>query len=150
MSKERPLGASILAALEALVSLFMLFGGIALMGLSAFVAAEGWDIIPKEELEKALEEISWASGFTEIRLIALTSAFLMIVGVVLLLLAIVGFITAWGLWTGKGWAWTITIILAAIGILMGLFSLPGGIVTILIDAIIIYYLTRPYVKAYYR
>jgi predicted membrane protein len=55
----------------------------------------------------------------------------------------------WGLWFGKSWARTITMILAVIGIVTGIFSLPGSLVSILIDIVILYYLRLPEIKAYF-
>ena len=148
--KVRPVGVSIIAILEAVVSLFTLFGGIALVGLAAFLAAGGWGVIPEQELERALREMPWASGFTGVRFMALTTAFLTVMGIIVLAIAVIGFVLAWGLWVGKRWAWTATIVLSVLGILLNLFSLPASIIGILIYAAIIYYLTRPYVKAYYH
>jgi uncharacterized membrane protein (DUF2068 family) len=122
----------------------MLLGGVVLIGLSAFLGAGGWEMIPDEALQQM------ALAFTSVPIFAFASAFLMIIGLVLLILAILGFIMTWGLWTGKSWARTITMILAVIGIITGLFSLPGSIISILIDVVILYYLTRPHIRAYYQ
>jgi len=75
-------------------------------------------------------------------------------GIVLLALAIVSFIVAYGLLKGRGWAWTATIILSIISIVWNAITIAtaanfGGIISIIIDAIIIYYLYRPHVKAYF-
>ena len=147
--KARPIGISILTILEAIVSLFTLIAGIAMIGLATFLAVGGWGIIPEQELERALREMPWASGFTGVRFMALTTAFLTIMGIVVLAIAVIGFVLAWGLWNGKRWSRTATIVLSALGILLGLFSLPASLVGILIYAVIIYYLTRPHVKAFY-
>jgi uncharacterized membrane protein (DUF2068 family) len=128
----------------------MLLGGAALLGISAFLAAGGWDQIPAEELAEALQQYPWASTFTSMPLIALTTAFLTSIGIVLVILAFLGFIMTWGLWSGRSWARTITIILAIISIITGIFSLPGSLIEILINAVILYYLTRPHIRAYYR
>ena len=98
--------------------------------------------------EEALQQI--ADAFTGVPIIALTTAFLTGIGLVFLILAVVGFITMWGLWSGKSYARTITLILAVIGIVTGIFSLPGSIISILINIAIFYYLTRPHIKAYYQ
>lgn len=72
--------------------------------------------------------------------------------------SIISFVVAWGLLKGKGWAWTVTIILSVISIVMGIISLVAGnfgsiiniiIGGIIIGGIIIYYLYRPHVKAYF-
>jgi hypothetical protein len=148
--KVRPLGVTILVVLETLVSLLTLVGGTALMAVAAIFAAAGPGIIPEQELQNALKDVPWASGFTGVRLIALTTTFLAALGATIFVLAILGFVMAWGLWTGKGWARIIAIVLSALSILTGLLSLPGSIVSILINAALIYYLTRPLVIDYYR
>ena len=128
----------------------MLVGGVALIGLSTFLAGGGWDLIPEEELANALKEFPWASTFTGIPILAVTTTFLTVIGLVLLILAVVGFIMTWGLWSGKSWARIITMILAVIGIVTGIFNLPGSLISILINIGILYYLTRPQIKAYYQ
>lgn len=130
--------------------MIMLLGGAALLVLSAFFAAGGWDLIPEEELADAFQQIPWASTFTSMQFFALTTAFLAGVGLVLLILAILGFIMTWGLWSGKSWARIITMILAVIGVVTGILSLPGSLISILIDIVILYYLTRPHIRAYYQ
>lgn len=148
--RSRPGGITLLAILQGLTSFFTLLGGVALLVLSAFFAAGGWGLIPEEELADALQQIPWATTFTSVQFFALTTAFLTVVGIVLLILAILGFIMTWGLWSGKSWARLITMILAVIGVFTGLFNLPGSLISILIDVVILYYLTRPHIKAYYQ
>jgi len=122
----------------------MLLGGSALLVLSAFLGAGGWEMIPEEVLQQM------AQAFTSVSIIALTTAFLTGIGIVLLVLAVVGFIMTWGLWSGKSWSRTITMIIAVIGIITGIFSLPGSLINILCDIVILYYLTRPHIRAYYQ
>ena len=141
---SRPGGITVLTILQGITSFVMLLGGAALIVLSAFLGAGGWEMIPEE----ALQQI--ADAFTGVPIIALTTAFLTGIGLVFLILAVVGFITMWGLWSGKSYARTITLILAVIGIVTGIFSLPGSLISILIYIIIIYYLTRPHINAYYQ
>jgi uncharacterized membrane protein (DUF2068 family) len=75
------------------------------------------------------------------------------VGIVLIVVGIASLVMAYGLWKGRRWAWTITLILSGIGIIFGLASLAArhteAIVEIIIYAIIIYYLYRPNVKAFF-
>jgi len=79
-----------------------------------------------------------------------------ILGVVVLIFAIFGLALGWGFLTGKGWAWMI-------GVLTYLLSLPlgvpeialggvgsfGGAVRVVVGILILYYLTRPHVKAFF-
>jgi uncharacterized membrane protein HdeD (DUF308 family) len=80
-------------------------------------------------------------------------ALIVIVGIVFIAVGIASLVMAYGLWKGRSWAWTITLILSAIGIIVGLAHLAarqtGAIVEIIIYAIIIYYLYRPNVKAFF-
>ncbi|HEX2124507.1 MAG TPA: hypothetical protein VHF44_02775, partial [Nitrososphaeraceae archaeon] len=45
------------------------------------------------------------------------------IGVALIALGTAYFVMAYGLWKGKGWAWTITLILSFIGIALGIASI---------------------------
>ena len=60
---------------------------------------------------------------------------------------------AYGLWKGKGWAWTITVILSFIGIALGIVSIVtgniGAIFHLIINAVVVYYLYRPHVKTFF-
>jgi hypothetical protein len=72
----------------------------------------------------------------------------------LFILGLAYFLMAYGLWKGKGWAWTLTLILSGIGIIIGIGSIVvgnfGSIFHTIINAIIIYYLYRPNVKAFFN
>ena len=54
-----------------------------------------------------------------------------------------GFFKGWKLW------WYLGIIFAVLGIIMSLFTLPAGVISIIINLLIIYYLFRPNVKSYF-
>ncbi len=75
------------------------------------------------------------------------------IGVVLLAIAIASFVVAYGLLKGLGWAWTVSVILSIISIVFNAISIATGnlsaIISIIINGIILYYLYRPYVKAYF-
>jgi uncharacterized membrane protein HdeD (DUF308 family) len=75
------------------------------------------------------------------------------IGIILLALGIAYLVMAYGLWKGRGWAWTITLILSAIGIVVALISIAAGnigaIFSIVIHGVVIYYLYRPNVKAFF-
>jgi len=66
---------------------------------------------------------------------------------VLIVIGIVSFVMAWGLLAGKSWAWTITLILTIISVIFDLASF--NVFGLIIEAIILYYLFRPHVKAYF-
>jgi len=75
------------------------------------------------------------------------------IGVILLALGIAYLVMAYGLWNGRRWAWTITLILSVIGIVVAIASIVAGnvsaIISIIIHAVVIYYLYRPNVKAFF-
>ena len=75
------------------------------------------------------------------------------IGIIFLALGIAFLVVAYGLWRGKRWAWTITLILSVIGIILAIASLAvgnmGAIVSIIIHGIVIYYLYRPNVKSFF-
>jgi len=74
-------------------------------------------------------------------------------GVFLVVIGALALLVGWGLWTGKGWAWWLTVILQALNIVLSLASLALGelttIVSLIIAAIILYYFFKPHVKAYF-
>jgi uncharacterized membrane protein (DUF2068 family) len=75
------------------------------------------------------------------------------IGAVLIALGIAYFVMAYGLWKGKGWAWTITLVLSFIGIAFGIVSIVtgniGAVFHLIINIIVVYYLYRPNVKMFF-
>lgn len=71
----------------------------------------------------------------------------------LLVISVALLLSAVGLWKGKRWARILSMIFAAIGIVMGLtaaiVNIVGGLLIIIPSAAIIYYLTRPHVKDFF-
>jgi len=125
--KTRPTGIRVLTALEVLA-------GVAYL-LSAAAPLVVGSMIPLTALPTLLSSLASAFGF------------------VLLILALVSFLLAYGLFTGKGWAWFWSLVFAVVGILVALVeainSLSSAITPIVLHLIVIYYLTRPYVKAFF-
>jgi len=131
--QSRPTGVTILAVLMILVALSLLVGGLGtIVGVGVLGLVGIFD-----------------SPNISIFLPSLTIPFVGLIGIVLTILGLVGFLLAWGLWTGKSWAWIVAIIFAIIGIIFNLLTLPGGIVGLILNGLIIYYLTRPAVKGYF-
>ncbi len=78
-----------------------------------------------------------------------------IISVVVLIVGLIYLLLSWGLWSGKNWARIIWIIFAVLGALFALSTIAAGgyvagIINLIIDALIIYYLTRPHVAAYFK
>jgi len=91
------------------------------------------------------------SGLATLIFIPLMGIF---IGSGLFILGLAYFLMAYGLWNAKNWAWTLTLVLSGIGIIVGIGSIIvgnlGSIFHIIINAIVIYYLYRPNVKAFFN
>jgi hypothetical protein len=137
-TKSRPTGVTIIAVLNIISGIIMIAGGVGLAAIGS-VLPTMTTVDPNAGGQMALAGVLGVGGIA--------------VGAVLIILGIISFIVAWGLLKGKGWAWTVTLILSAISIIMGVISLVGGnvgsIVNVIIAGIVIYYLYRPHVKAYF-
>lgn len=154
---ERPIGVTVIAILVVIVGIMSLFGGISLVILGAF-------------LSTSFTDVSTGSPFVG-SLFGVLSAGL---GAVLLVVGVGYIIMSYGLLKGKGWAWTITIILTLIGIAINIISaitggvsnmstinnmngdansfmygIVGSVIGIAISIAIIYYLYRPRVRLFF-
>ena len=130
---HRPIGITILAVLETI-------GALVLLALGAMVVLLGAAVLV-------------AIGLGEASLGVALSEIVVFVGGFILLLGVIELVIAWGLWKGQGWAWTVALIVAVLGIIGGVIAIVSGslynIVTLAIQVIIVYYLYRPEVKAYF-
>ncbi len=90
------------------------------------------------------------SGLAIIAIIPLLG---IIFGGLLIIIGLAYFVVAYGLWKGLNWAWNITLIVSVIGIIVGLGSIVvgnvGALFHLIVNVIVIYYLYRPNVKAYF-
>ena len=127
------MGITILAILETI-------GALVLLGLGAMMVLLGAAVLV-------------AIGLGEASLGVALSEIVVFVGGFILLLGVIELAIAWGLWKGQGWAWTVALIVAVLGIIGGVIALVSGslynIVTLAVQVIIVYYLYRPEVKAYF-
>ena len=127
--KARPTGVTILAVLEALGGLVWLLAGAGMMMVGALMPIFG------------------------VGLPMVFGAIAGLMGLVFVIFGIIAFVLAYGLFFGKGWTWFWSLIFAIVGIVLALFeamvSVGSGILPIIIYLIIIYYLTRPHVKAFF-
>ncbi len=117
MGPQRPTGVTILAIIWFLGSLLLLVGGMGLLTVGALV----------------LGPVA------------------MVLGALLLVLGLFGFFVGWGLWGLKPWARKLAMILALVNIAVTIYNVVrgswGDIFTIVIYAIVLFYLTRPGVRA---
>ncbi len=122
----------------------MLFAGISMVTVGALIP-----MFPQYTMQQQNMMPYGLGGMTANILGGGTAA----VGGVVIALGIVSFLVAYGLLKGRPWAWTTTVVLSIISIALNVISLvagnAGGIVSIIISAVILYYLYRPHVKAYF-
>jgi hypothetical protein len=138
---QRPLGVSIIAVLVAIGGIFFVLGGIGLLVFAGFLTNMAMTGGIPSNLPVTTGFVFAASGAI--------AALLIIFGLIYILLS-------WGFWSGKGWAWTVGVIFLILGVILDLVSLSvagvlgiGSLVGLLINVLILYYLFRPHVKAYF-
>jgi len=123
------MGVTILAVLEALGGLVWLLAGAGMMMVGALMPIFG------------------------VGLPMFLGAIAGLMSVIFLIFGIIAFVLAYGLFSGRGWAWLWSLVFAVIGIILALFeamsSFGSGILPMIIYLVIVYYLTRPHVKAFF-
>ena len=76
------------------------------------------------------------------------------IGGVLIAIGIGYLAISYGLLKGRGWAWSIALILSYIGIVIAIISILSGnfisVINLAINIAIVYFLYRPQVKAFFR
>jgi len=123
----RPTGITVLGILHLIggaVSLIIATMGAAMLGLSGSMGYMGM----------------MAAGFGGI--------FLIIFGI----LAVIEFVIAGALFSGKSWGRMIVIVLSVIGLVISLVSIMGNpfsMLNIILDAFVLWYMWRPHVIAYF-
>jgi hypothetical protein len=153
--KSRPIGVTIIAILNIIGGVLMLVFGIGLITLGAVLPTLPPSVFNQSQIEGNFTagQVPIPAGAPPMGLQSLLGGVGIAFGAVLVALAIVSFIVAYGLLKGRGWAWTVTLILSIISIVWNAITIAtgniGGIISIIISAVIIYYLYRPHVKAYF-
>ena len=118
-SEGRPTGVTILAILEAIAGVYYL--------------ATGFNV----SIYRTLVRLAFGIA-------SIDSIF---VGAALIIIGLVSLFLAWGLWTGKGWARMTALVFAILSLIVSLIS--RNLFGLVIDLIIVYYLTRPNVKQFF-
>jgi hypothetical protein len=167
---NRPIGVTIIAILTIIGGILLCFGGISLLALGAFFATVPINtIISEQQQQQQLQpEIQ-----NQAELEALTQFLAgigIVIGAIILAVGIGYLVVSYGLLKGKGWAWTVTIILTIIAIAIQIISIIlssmfnasfssdmnalaseiiSHIIGLAINGVILYYLYRPNVKAFF-
>ncbi len=136
----RPTGVTIIAILSILFGL----GGLVLGGILLAASA-------------IISTINISTTYPQLAMYNLTSATIAaligIIGAVFLILGILDLVVGIGFLGGRGWAWILGMIVAVLNIIGGIgqiFVSPGtGIVWLAIWIGLLYYMTRPRVKAFF-
>lgn len=123
----RPMGITVLAVLSAIGGVLGILGGVALIGLGGLAAAS-----------------TGSAAFFGLGAIW---------GVLLLATAVASLAFAYGAWTLKPWAWPLGVALAIISLALSALTIISGgdisgqVISVVIQAIILYYLFQPSIKA---
>src|SRR5918996_3892821 len=167
-SMNRPTGVTIIAILTIICGALLIFGGLAVITLGAFfVTIPIESIISEQQLQQQLPPEIQNQAELE-ALIQFLAGIGIIIGSIILAVGIGYIIVSYGLLKGK--AWTVTVILTIIAIVIQIISvvtssifdatftadmnaLISGIIShiigLAINGVILYYLYRPHVKAYF-
>ncbi len=144
---KRPTGVTILGVLAILGALGGLLSGVALIGLGLLLGT----LVTDAAIANAIA----TSGYPGLSSLGVgtISALLLALGGVVLILGILYLAVGIGFFSGKGWAWTLGIIVSVVGIILDVVQIGFGgyssIVGLIIGFLIIYYLMRPHVKAFF-
>jgi hypothetical protein len=155
--KNRPIGVTILAILAIISGILLLISGLGLMGSGALISFTSTTSISND-----------SNGFQSVG--PFIGMVLLVTGIALLIIGIGYLVVSYGLLKGKGWAWKVTIVLTILSIAVQVISgitnsiltisitndssavaagLMGQITGIAINLVILYYLYRPHVKAFF-
>jgi hypothetical protein len=127
MFNNLPFKIAVLVILEIIIGIIMLLEGLTLILLEGL---SGVMLTPSYQISSFLKVMYVSIGF-------------------------LSFVIAYGLWKGKSWSWKGGLFFALIGAIGNLVHLIGaqhhrGIIPFILNAVLIYYLTRPKVLEYYN
>ena len=125
---SRPFGVTLIAILAILIGVVGVLGSLAIFALSAVVASTG-------VFGSAVGGIG------------------VIIGGVVLFFSLIWLLVGWGFASGKGWAWIVGMIVTVLSLIFAvgsfIVSAGSGILGVLVWGVMLYYLTRPGVKAFF-
>ena len=143
---DRPLGIAILAVLDIICGIAALIGGILMAAVSTIIADE-------PEIEDAIRDAMTSGGVTHVEAVLdIIATVLIVFGVIICIMGLVAIVVGWGFWTGKQWAWILGVIFEIVSIVVsavGMVWSPTNVVSVIIGVLILYYLFRPNVKAWF-
>jgi hypothetical protein len=151
-STKRPFGVTIIAILVIVGGILLIFAGLSLLAFGVLFTA-----VTIEEQQQDSQDADLQS------LTQFFAGFGIVIGSIVLGVGIGYLVVSYGLLKGKGWAWIVTLILTIIAIVIQVASvisstisldalvsaITSHIIGIAINGVILYYLYRPSVKAYF-
>jgi hypothetical protein len=131
----RPTGATVITIIETILGVLISLAALAAMFVGSLAGGLGG--LSNVENGAAVGGILAGVGF--------------VFGIILVLIAILYFAIAYGVWKGRGWAWMLGMIVSIIAIVFGVLGLTGGIsvgsiISLALPIIVVYYLWQPDVK----
>jgi hypothetical protein len=172
---KRPIGVTIIAILTIIGGIILTFGGISLLAFGAFFSSVPIDVFVSEQIQlqqrQQQQQQQELQNAAELQSLArFLGGIGIAIGAIVLAVGIGYLIVSYGLLKGKGWAWIVTVILTIIAIAVQIVSgitasmfnasfiddtnsfvtgIIAQIVGIAINGVILYYLYRPNVKAFF-
>ena len=149
-TRSRPLGVTIVSILAIIDGIILLTGGILAVTIVPLVSSGLNGTLSNITVtdQQGQQVKVQSTGMT-----GMVATIAIIAGSVAMVLGLVWFGLTWGLLTGKGWAWIITVILSIISIVFGIVGIASGgapsIISLIINGVILYYMYRPNVKSYF-
>lgn len=168
---KRPIGVTIIAILTIISGIILTLGGISLLAFGAFFTSVPIDVFISEQMQQQQQQQQELQRAAELQALAqFLGGVGVAIGAIVLAVGVGYLIVSYGLLKGKGWAWIITVILTIIAIAVQIVSgitasmfnasfiddtnsfvtgIIAQIIGIAINGVILYYLYRPNVKAFF-
>jgi hypothetical protein len=153
LERTRPTGVTIIAILTIIDGILLLLEGSGMVVLAPLIS----QINVVDDSNASNSSISLNVNGTIVTIpnnaLFVLGGFIGVLGGMLIVLGIASFVVAWGLLKGKGWAWIVTILITIISIVLNIISIVAGsiegVVGLIINGVIIYFLYTPNVKSYF-
>jgi hypothetical protein len=131
----RPMGATVVSIIEAILGAFLLLGALALIGIGSIAGG----IIGSSAGQDGAVVAGALAGLG------------FVFGLILLLIGVLYFAIAYGVWKGRGWAWMLGVVVSIVAIVFGVLGLSSGItvsniISLALPIAVVYFLWQPDVK----
>jgi hypothetical protein len=167
-SIKRPTGVTIISILTIIGGILLIFGGLSLLAFGAFFTAVPLETVITEDQQLQPRESQNAAELQALG--QFFGSIGIVIGSIVLAVGIGYLVVSYGLLKAKRWAWIVTVILTIIAIITQVTSvistsalteslatditallsgITAHIIGIAINGIILYYLYRPNVKAFF-